>query len=203
MTANWPQLLAQQVKDTKPVEWVAAGTGVLEVLLARANKVWLYPAGIISTGLYIYILTDYKLYAEALLSLYYMVMSVYGWLHWSRPGNEPSLPVSHANRREWLITVSICLAGGAVLYAVLHRFTDSTVPLWDAWVASTGWAGMWLLARRKAENWLVLNVSNIFGIPLLLHKHLPLTALLTLILFVVAIFGYIEWKKIIRQQSVT
>jgi nicotinamide mononucleotide transporter len=69
------------------------------------------------------------------------------------------------------------------------------VPVWDAFVSSTAWAGMWLLARRKMENWVFLNISNLFAIPLLFYKKLPMFAALTVFLFVVAIFGYFEWKR--------
>jgi nicotinamide mononucleotide transporter len=87
------------------------------------------------------------------------------------------------------------LLGGGAQYAILHFFTESTVPLWDAFVSATAWAGMWLLARRKLENWILLNISNLAAIPLLFIKNLPLTGLLTLFLFIVAIQGYYSWKK--------
>jgi len=71
----------------------------------------------------------------------------------------------------------------------------------DAWVSATAWAGMWLLAKRKIENWILLNVSNAFAIPLLLYKQLPLFAALTLFLFIVAIFGYYQWRKLVREEN--
>jgi len=75
------------------------------------------------------------------------------------------------------------------------------VPAWDAWVSATAWAGMWLLAKRKVENWILLNISNAFAVPLLLYKSLPLYAVLTVILFVVACFGYFDWRRIFRNAS--
>jgi nicotinamide mononucleotide transporter len=75
------------------------------------------------------------------------------------------------------------------------------VPAWDAFISSTAWAGMWLLARRKIENWIFLNISNLFAIPLLIHKKLPMFALLTSILFIVAIFGFLEWKRILHKKQ--
>jgi nicotinamide mononucleotide transporter len=85
---------------------------------------------------------------------------------------------------------------------MLKYYTDSTVPYWDAWVSATAWAGMWLLAKRKIENWILLNISNAFAIPLLFHKNLPLYALLTLFLFIVAVQGYFKWNKILKQEKV-
>jgi nicotinamide mononucleotide transporter len=68
-------------------------------------------------------------------------------------------------------------------------------------VSATAWAGMWLLSKRKIENWVLLNVSNFFAIPLLLYKQLPLFAALTSFLFLVAIFGYLDWRKIINKSK--
>ena len=183
----------QRVLDL--LQWVAVVFGVAEVLLAWKNKILLYPAGIISTVLTIYIYAASKLYAESVLNGYYFVMSVYGWWHWHKRRNEPPLPVTRTNRSEWQVTAAIVAGGFVIQYFLLRRYTDSTVPAWDAWVSATAWAGTWLLARRKIENWLLLNVSNIFAIPLLFYKHLPLFAVLTIILFVVACFGYVDWGK--------
>lgn len=190
----------EQAKATTWLEWLAVLLGVAEVLLARANKVWLYPTGIAGTLISIYLLLHVGLYAECLLSGYYVVMSFYGWYYWIKKRNEPPVRVAYSNKEEWIITLLIVFVGWAVLYWILVRFTPSTVPIWDAWVSSTAWAGMWLLARRKIENWILLNVSNLFAVPLLFHKNLALFALLTIFLFIVAIFGYLDWRDIIKRE---
>lgn len=197
----WLSLLATQLKETAALQWVAVLMGVCEVLLARKNNVLLYPTGIIATSLSIILLTDAKLYAESLLNLYYIIMSIYGWYYWIKKRNEPPVKVSYANKKQWLITLGIVFGGWLVLYFALTSFTDSDVPVLDAWISSTAWAGMWLLARRKIENWVLLNISNAFAIPLLFYKNLPLFALLTLFLFVVAIGGFFEWRKIYRLEN--
>lgn len=195
---SWAHLFIEQVKATSLLEWLAVLLGVAEVLLARANKVWLYPTGIASTLISVYLLLNVHLFAESLLNVYYVVMSVYGWYHWVKKRNQPPVKVSFATRREWIVTLLIVFAGWGIIYWLLAKFTPSTVPLWDAWVSSTAWAGMWLLARRKVENWLLLNVSNLFAVPLLFHKNLAMFAVLTVFLFIVAIFGYIDWRKIAK-----
>ena len=197
---SWIDLFIGQVKATTWLEWLAVILGTTEVLLAKANKVWLYPTGIAATLISIYLLVGAALYAECLLNGYYVVMSVYGWYHWVRKRNEAPVKVSYANRREWIITGLIVFAGWGILYLALVHFTTSTVPGWDAWVSSTAWAGMWLLARRKIENWILLNISNLFAVPLLFHKNLALFALLTIFLFIVAIFGYLDWRDIIKRE---
>ena len=189
------QLLKQQAAETDTLQWIATVTGVGEVLLARVNNILLYPAGIISTLLTMYILYKFGLYADSLLNGYYMVMSIYGWWYWMKKTDQPAVAISICSSRDWLIVGAIVGIGFAVLYILLKKLTPSTVPVWDAWVSATAWAGMWLLARRKVENWVLLNVSNIFAIPLLFYKQLPLFAVLTIILFVVAVFGYFDWRK--------
>ena len=182
------------------LQWVAVTFGVAEVLLAWKNNILLYPAGIINTIITIYIFAASKLYAESVLNGYYFAMSVYGWWHWHKRKNEPPLPVGRTTGREWGVTTAIVVAGFAMQYFLLRRYTDSTVPAWDAWVSATAWAGTWLLARRKIENWVLLNISNIFAVPLLFHKQLPLFAWLTVILFIVACLGYFDWTKKFKAQ---
>jgi nicotinamide mononucleotide transporter len=198
---QWWHLLWQQLAATDLLQWIAISLGVLEVLLARANKIALYPAGIAATTLSIFILFEAGLYAECLLNGYYIVMSIYGWYYWIKKKHLPPVRVAYSNRREWMVVLMISLGGFGILYFALTYFTPSTVPVWDAWVSSTAWAGMWLLAKRKIENWILLNISNAFAIPLLLHKDLPLYAALTLFLFIVAVQGYFKWRNLIRQQS--
>ena len=169
------------------------------MLLARANNIYLYPTGIAATVLAIYSLFHAGLYAECLLYGYYLVMSVYGWWYWSIKKDRKPVRVSFSSRTEWIITLAIVFGGFVILFLFLSSLTDSEVPAWDAWVSATGWAGMWLLARRKIENWLLLNISNAFAIPLLFYKALPLLALLTIFLFVVACIGYFDWLKIARK----
>lgn len=198
---HWITLFEEQIRETTWLQWLAVLLGVAEVLLARVNNIWLYPTGIAGTLIAIYLLVAVQLYAESALNIYYVVMSVYGWIYWVKKKNEPPVKISWCNSREWLISLSITFAGWLVLYLLLKNFTPSNVPVWDAWVSSTAWAGMWLLARRKIENWIFLNVSNLFAIPLLFYKGLPMFAVLTLFLFVVAFWGFFEWKNIIKKDQ--
>ncbi|MBS1781460.1 MAG: nicotinamide mononucleotide transporter [Bacteroidetes bacterium] len=188
--------LIEQLKITSVWEWIAVVFGLIQVLLAWRNKILLYPAGIISTSCSILVLTNVHLFAEAFLNLYYLIMSVYGWWNWKQEGKE--IPISKANQKEWLITLVIVIFGWWILYFLLSRFTPSDVPIWDALVSSTAWAGMWLLARRKIENWILLNISNALAVPLQFHKQIPLYAIFTFILFIIAILGFVNWRRLMN-----
>lgn len=196
--AEWLTIFRDQLIQTPLIQWFGVLFGVAEVLLARYNKVALYPCGIISILITLIVLYEAGLYAEILLNLYYLLMSIYGWYYWLRKGNSKEVPITRCSGSDWLMILVFLLGGTPVLYNVLVYFTDSTVPLWDTWVTATAWAGMWLLAKRKLENWLLLNISNAFAIPLYIHKNLFLYAILTLFLFVVAIFGYFAWRRSMR-----
>jgi len=190
-------LFIEQIKATSLLEWIAVSFGVSEVLLAKKNNVLLYPAGIIGILCSSFLLVDAKLYAETLLHGYYLVMSIYGWAMWKNRSQSGASQISRSSVQDQKITWAIAVGGYMFLYFMLTRFTDSDVPVLDAFVSSTAWAGMWLLAKRKIENWIWLNISNLVAIPLLFHKQLILFSMLTLFLFVVAIFGYFDWKKIL------
>ncbi|MGK9116750.1 nicotinamide riboside transporter PnuC [Olivibacter jilunii] len=198
--AEWLNIFKEQLIQTPLIQWFGVLFGIAEVLLARYNKVALYPCGIISILITMFVLYEAGLYAEILLNAYYLVMSIYGWYYWLRKGSSEKVPITTCSTSDWLVVAGFLLLGTPFLYKILIHFTDSTVPLWDTWVSVTAWAGMWLLAKRKIENWLLLNISNAFAIPLYIHKDLLLYAILTLILFIVAIFGYFAWKKKIYRQ---
>jgi nicotinamide mononucleotide transporter len=202
---NWAFItdyIANEWQMITTLQIIAVAFGVTEVLLSYRNNILLYPAGIISCALSIWLMSTSGLYAESVLSIYYLVMSIYGWYKWvQRTKTSDHLPISTCNRREWGIVAGICIISFTIFFFTLTRFTDSTVPVMDSFVSATAWAGMWLLARRKLENWVLLNISNIVAIPLLFHKHLPLNALLTLFLFIVAVLGYFRWKKIMKEEA--
>jgi nicotinamide mononucleotide transporter len=189
-----------EVKATQTLEWVAAIFGVISVLFAQRNHILLYPSGLVSTACYAYLLSrrEAGLYAEALLNVYYFVMTIYGWWLWQKgKQNNTAVLITSCNKRDWIIVFSIV----AILWFSFFQlllFTPSTVPLFDAFISATACAGMWLLARRKLENWLLLNVSNFVAIPLFAYKGFYVTMMLTIFLFVVAIFGYLNWRKIYR-----
>jgi nicotinamide mononucleotide transporter len=200
--AAFSSAFIEQLQQTSYLEWIASGFGVVSVLLASKNHVWLYPTGIVSTALYIYLMASGGLYAESALNAYYLIMSIYGWVRWNnKHESENAASISYNGMKDWIVTAGIVGLGWLILYYTLSTQTDSTVPMWDAIVASTAWAGMWLLAKHKIENWVLLNISNAIAIPLLLSKGLAATAILTLILFIVAVIGYFNWRRMYLAQK--
>ncbi|WP_300675227.1 nicotinamide riboside transporter PnuC [Soonwooa sp.] len=182
-------------------EWLGVFFSVVQVLLARKNNSNNYLFGIAAISLTLYVMIKSLLYAEFTLNLYYLVMSIYGWLYWKFGKQQAETKISSTNNTEKAITLGIVVGTFVLFWFFLTHFTNSDVPIWDSLVSAFAWAGMWLMARRKVENWILLNISNIISIPLMIHKHLYLYAVLTSFLFTVAVFGYFEWKKIINSQK--
>ncbi|WP_079241562.1 nicotinamide riboside transporter PnuC [Chryseobacterium indologenes] len=182
-------------------EWFGVLFSVIQVLLARKNNVNNYLFGIAGILLTLYVMLTSKLYAEFTLNLYYLIMSIYGWLYWKFGKQKSEMEISVTTTNEKWITGGIVLGTFILFWSFLTHFTDSDVPVWDSLVSAFAWAGMWLMARRKIENWVILNISNIISIPLMIHKELYLYAVLTSFLFLVAISGYIEWQKIIKSKA--
>lgn len=183
------------------MEWLGVSFAIVQVLLAQKNNIHNYLFGIAGILLALYVKFNAKLYAEFSLDLYYLVMSIYGWIFWKFGKQQTETPITFATSSEKYKTAGIVLGAFVIFYTFLTQFTDSDVPFWDSIVTAFAWAGMWLMAKRKIENWVLLNISNIISIPLLIHKDLYLYAALSAFLFIVAIFGYINWHKIIKTQK--
>ncbi len=174
----------------------------LQVLYARKNNPVNYIFGIIGVAVTIYIFYGASLYAEAYLNLYYLVMSVYGLYIWQfKRKNDRPVPITSATGKELAGAGGIVVAAFIVLYTVISTYTDSPDVFWDATVAAFAWAGMWLMAKRKVENWILLNISNFIAVPLQIHKALYLYAALTTFLFGVAAVSYFEWRKMLQARK--
>lgn len=189
------------LQQTTWPEWFGVFFSIIQVLLARKNNSNNYLFGIAGILLTLYVMVAAKLYAEFTLNLYYLVMSIYGWLYWKFGKKKSETVISETSGQEKLITAGIVIGTFSLFWFFLTHFTDSDVPVWDSLVSAFAWAGMWLMARRKIENWILLNLSNMIAIPLLIHKDLYLFAGLTTFLFIVAISGYLEWRKIINKRT--
>ncbi|MDX1718956.1 MAG: nicotinamide riboside transporter PnuC [Salegentibacter mishustinae] len=184
--------------------WLQAiGTtfGVVQVLLARKNNIDNYLFGIVSILISLWVLYQSKLYADIILNLYYLVMSIYGWFFWKFGKEKEETPISYSSKLEHLKALGIVLFCFTGMSYWLRFHTNSDVPLWDAGVSAFAWAGMWLMAKRKMENWIFLNISNAISIPLLIYKELYIYAGLTIFLFIVGTSGYLKWRKIIKNHN--
>lgn len=189
------------LKQITWIEWLGVLFSIVQVLLARMNNVHNYLFGITGILLSMYIMFNAKLYAEFTLNLYYLGMSIYGWIYWKFGKQHAETPISYTDNSEKIKAAGIVMGTFILFYFFLTHFTNSDVPVWDSFVSAFAWSGMWLMAKRKIENWILLNISNIISIPLMIHKELYLYAALTAFLFIVAVSAYINWRNIIKQEQ--
>lgn len=194
-------MMQEILKQITWIEWLGVLFSIVQVLLARKNNVHNYLFGITGILLSMYIMFNAKLYAEFTLNLYYLGMSIYGWIYWKFGKQDAETPISYTDNSEKIKAAGIVLGTFILFYFFLTHFTNSDVPVWDSCVSAFAWSGMWLMAKRKIENWILLNISNIISIPLMIHKELYLYAALTAFLFIVAVSAYINWRSIIKQEQ--
>lgn len=179
-----------------PLEAIAVVTGLLSVWFAKKENILVYPTGIISVLIYVYILPDKKLYADMGINFYYFVMSVYGWYNWTRKDNEHHvIHISKSSFKENLYSFSFFLLFFITLIIVLKKYTDSDVPYIDSFTTALFFVAMILMARKKMENWIVWIIGDLISIPLYFYKGLVLTSFQFLVFLILAISGYLSWKN--------
>lgn len=174
--------------------------GLLSVWYAKKNTVWVYPTGMISTAIFVYLLFKWALLGDMIINAYYFVMSVYGWYYWSKKEEEVIVhPVTSTSKKE--VKTAVLLFVASILfvfwvYQAFDKWTDWTAYV-DTFTAAIFFVGMGLMARRKIEHWLFWIVGDIISIPLYFFKGLTLTSFQYIIFTLIAIYGYRSWKKIL------
>lgn len=186
------------------LEGIAVFFGITSVFYSIKKKILVFPTGMISTLIYVYICLKFKLYADMGINAYYFGMSIYGWYLWSRPQNgKDELKVTWLDKRGIIRSVFLLLGSYLVLYFVLANFTDSDVPYWDSFTTSSAFVGMWLMAKKKVENWIAWIITDIASVPLYLYKGLFLTSFQFLLFTVLAIIGLVSWIKATKTDGET
>ncbi|MDO5509422.1 MAG: nicotinamide riboside transporter PnuC [Weeksellaceae bacterium] len=185
------------------LEMIAVVFGISSVYFAQKANIWVYPMGIISTLIYIYITFVVGYIGDFTINIYYTIMSVYGWWVWSRARDGKTLPIQRAQKKDWSITVAITLFTGA-LVTTIYLYFDMLVT-WqnylDIFTTMIAYSSMYLMARKKLENWIGWIIVDVVSVPLYLTKGLGFTALQFFVFLILAIQGYIIWKRAVEKQK--
>ena len=180
------------------LEIVAVVMGLVSVYFAKKDHLWVYPTGMISTAIYVYLLVQAGLVGDVLINAYYFIMSVYGWFFWTQKKEGITVhAIASINRRETQMSVFLfigSIVGVGLLYVFFDKANDWTAPV-DTLTTALFFVGMWLMARRKIQHWIFWIIGDVISVPLYLVKGLGLTSLQYIIFTLIAIFGYREWKK--------
>lgn len=187
------------------LELTAIVFGLLSVWMAKKDNIWVFPTGIINTGIYTYLLWKWSLLGDMMINFYYVVMSVYGWYHWTRKKENviqfPIARMTASEKKAAALLFVLTLLFVVVVYTIFDKFTHWTSYV-DTLVTGIFFVGMWLMARRKIENWVLWIVGNLISIPMYFAKGYSFTSIQYLIFTIIAVFGYLEWKRIIQEKKV-
>ena len=178
------------------LEAIAVFFGIASVFYSMREHIWVYPTGIVSTLIYVWICFEFKLYADMGINAYYFAMSIYGWFIWTHPKkNQEILPVTWLDSRGWLYSAGLFAISYPSLVFVLGNFTDSGVPYLDSFTTASAFVGMWLMAKKKVENWIFWIITDLVSVPLYFYKGLLLTSFQFLFFTVLATMGLFAWIK--------
>jgi nicotinamide mononucleotide transporter len=176
--------------------------GLTSVWYAKKNNIWVYPTGMISTAIFVHLLLKWSLLGDMLINGYFFVMSAYGWFCWTRKKEEVYVnPISTTVRKEYFTSAALFI--GSLLfvywiYVLFDKWNDWTAYV-DTFTTAIFFVGMWLMARRKIENWIFWIIGDFISIPLYFYKGLTLTSIQYIIFTAIAIYGYRSWKKILNK----
>ncbi len=187
-----------QIFDWITEQWVevlATAFGLIYLYFSVKQYILLWFFGLLTSALYIYVYFSSRFYADMSLQIYYVIISLYGWFYWSKGGqNHSILNVSRASYK----TLTACLIISMVLwYAIFYvlQFTNTDVPVGDAFTTATAIVATWMLARKFIENWLFWIVIDFVSLILYIQKGLWATSVLFAVYTIVAVIGYFEWKR--------
>ena len=182
------------------IEIFGAVTGIIYVFLEIKQNIWLWPVGIATSATYIYVFRVNGFYADMLLQVYYLIISIYGWWAW-RHGSvktndrKNDLKIKRLTIRTSVRISAVTLLIFALMWYVLDNFTDSPVPLWDAIITTLSVVATWMLTRKILEQWHVWIIANAIAIAVYVFKGMYPTVILFIVYFVMAVEGLREWKR--------
>lgn len=186
------------------LEFVAMSFGILSVVYSKNNNILVYPTGLVSTFIYVYLLFKWDLYGDMIINAYYFTMSIYGWYLWSRKdsAHHDLLKISTMNAKDYLISALIFVFS-VIFVSGVYVYDDKFTYWWayvDTFITGLFFVGMWLMSKRKIENWIFLIIGDIIAIPLFFLKGYTLTSILNILLTIIAIYGYIAWKRTLLKE---
>jgi nicotinamide mononucleotide transporter len=188
------------------LEMTAVVFGFLSVWYAKRENILVFPTGIISTGIFVYILWIFGLLGDMLINAYYFVMSVFGWYIWTRKIDASHfIPVTRSTPKEkrWAALLFFCTMAFVILVYLAFEKFDSWTAYVDTLTTAIFFVGMWLMAKKKLENWTYWIIGDIISVPLYLYKGLIFTSLQYFLFALIAIYCYLAWKKNLNKSPQT
>lgn len=187
-----------------PLEISAAVFGAVSVYLSTRENIWSWPTAIINVTLYTIVFYQSRLYADMGLQVFYLTLSIYGWYNWLHGGEHHTvLRVSRASLRTLAVLALLVVAGSLALGATLYAHTNAAIPFLDSALVATSLAAQWLMTRKVLENWLLWIAVDVVYVPMFISRGLLATAVLYAVFLVLAMLGYISWRRSYLQRQPT
>jgi nicotinamide mononucleotide transporter len=184
------------------LELTGALIGLLYLRLEYKASIYLWAAGILMPAIYIFVYYESGLYSDTGNNVYYLLAALYGWVLWKRSnGMAEELPIAHTPARVLLPVSLVLIAAFSFIAWLLINYTDSNVPLTDSFITSLSIVGMWMLAKKYVEQWLVWLVVDAVSCRLYVYKDLYFTSGLYGFYAVIAVFGYFKWKRMMNEAA--
>jgi nicotinamide mononucleotide transporter len=191
---NWPIEIG--FLQTSVIELIAVAFGLVSVWSMKKESILAFPFGIVNVSIYAYICFVSKLYAYSGINIFYAVMSAYGWFVWARKNDQQeTIRIARLSSKALFFNIFAIVAFFIILRILLVHYTDSVVPDWDALTTAIYIVGMWLLAWKKIENWIAWIAGDIISIGLFAYEKLYFSSFQFLVFTIIAIFGFIEWRR--------
>lgn len=181
------------------VELLGTVFGLVYVWFSIRQSLLTWPAGIITSALYVWVFLTARLYAEMTLQLYYMVISVYGWWRWkgddTAASDSKQLSISRTSSSLWQKLFALNICGTILFYLLLKHYTDSHIPLIDGLITSMSFIATWMLTQKKLEHWLLWIFIDLICVALYFTQGLYPSVFLFFVYMIMAILGFYEWRK--------
>ena len=196
------------IRQTSLLEYIAVFTGIISVWYSKKENILVYPIGLINTIIYVYLSIKASLFGEASVNLYYTIVSIYGWIIWTRKDQSKHLllHITYSTKKEWMQHLLFFSFFYITIYTSLHyinhAFYANAIPWADAFASATAFTGMWLMAKKKVESWWWWLATNIASIPLYFIKGYVFTSVYYVVLFILAVSGLAEWRRKATQASI-
>ena len=174
---------------------------LLYLYFSIKQNIWLWPIGLISSAIYVYVFLKAGIYADMALQVYYVVISIYGWYYWSRKTTKHTnseVKVKYTGKRSAFFLLLVTAALFIIIAFVLKNYTDSQIPFWDAFTTAASITATWMLAKKYIEHWIIWVLVDLVSSGLYVYKTLYFTVFLYLVYTVMAVVGYFQWKKTIN-----
>jgi len=181
------------------VELAGFITTAVGIWLTTRRTLWCWPITLAADFLYLVVFYRARLLSDALLQIFFVAFTVYGWWNWWRGiRHDGEVRVAPLSTRNAAFAIVLGILGTFAVGAITLRM-HAALPYLDASLLSFSLVASWWQARKHIANWWLWIVVDLLYIGEYIYKDLWLTAVLYAVLVGLAILGLREWRRAPRE----